>query len=79
MFPTAAPMILAFHSVQARTHQPDDAFVATWVFVAAYLLVWALSGIAAYAEVLAAAAVQPALVPATAAEIGGLILMVSGI
>ena len=72
-------MILAFHSVQARTHQPDDAFVATWVFVAAYLLVWALSGIAAYAGVLAAAAVQPALVPATAAEIGGLILMVSGI
>ena len=75
MLPTAAPMVLAFHSVHARNHQPDDAFRATWVFVAAYLLVWALSGIAAYAGVLAAAAAQPML----AAEVSGLILMVAGI
>jgi len=75
MLPTAAPMVLAFHSVHARNHQPDDAFRATWVFVAAYLLVWALSGIAAYAGVLAAAAAQPML----AAEVNGLILMVAGI
>jgi predicted metal-binding membrane protein len=47
--------------------------------VAAYLLVWAFSGIAAYAGVLVAAAVRPALSPATADEIGGLILMVAGI
>jgi len=75
MLPTAAPMILAFHSVRARNHQPDDAFVSTWVFMAAYLLVWALSGIAAYAGALAAAAVHPAL----ADEVSGLILMVAGI
>jgi len=75
MLPTAAPMILAFHSVRGRNHQPDDAFVATWVFMAAYLLVWALSGIAAYAGALAAAAVHPAL----ADEVSGLILMVAGI
>ena len=75
MLPTAAPMVLAFHTVQARTHQPDDAFVSTWVFVAAYMLVWALSGIAAYAGVLAAAAAQPML----ATEVSGLILMVAGI
>jgi predicted metal-binding membrane protein len=75
MLPTAAPMILAFHSVQARNHQPDDAFRATWVFMAAYLLVWALSGIAAYTGALAAAAVHPAL----ADEVSGLILMVAGI
>ena len=75
MLPTAAPMILAFHSVHARNHQPDDAFVATWVFMAAYLLVWALSGIAAYAGALAAAALHPAL----ADEVSGLILMVAGI
>jgi len=79
MFPTVLPMVLAFHGVQARTHQPDDSFVATWVFVAAYLLVWALSGIAAFAGVFAAAAAQPALGPALAAEVGGLILMVAGI
>ena len=75
MLPTAAPMILTFHSVRARNHQPDDAFVATWVFMAAYLLVWALSGIAAYAGALAAAAVHPVL----ADEVSGLILMVAGI
>ena len=75
MLPTAAPMILAFHSVHARNHQPDGAFVSTWVFMAAYLLVWALSGIAAYAGALAAAAVHSAL----ADEVSGLILMVAGI
>ena len=42
-------------------------------------MVWVFSGIAAYAGVLAAAAAQPALGPATAEEIGGLILMVAGI
>src|SRR3974390_1686394 len=71
MFPTAAPMILAFHSAQGKRH-PDDAFVSTWAFVMAYFLVWAFSGIAAYAGVLAAAAVRPGLSPAAAEDIGGL-------
>ena len=77
MLPTAAPMVLAFHEAEAKDNeqQLDVAFVSTWVFVAAYLLVWALSGIAAYAGVLAAAAVRPAL----ADEVSGLILMVAGI
>ena len=57
MLPTAAPIILAFHSAQGKRH-PDDAFVSTWAFVMAYFLVWAVSGIAAYAGVLAAAAVK---------------------
>ena len=54
MFPTATPMILTFHNVRAVKYQLGDAFVSTWVFVGAYLLVWALAGIAAYAGVLAA-------------------------
>jgi predicted metal-binding membrane protein len=53
MSPTAAPMILSFHSAQGKRH-PDDAFVSTWAFVIAYFLVWAVSGIAAYTGVLAA-------------------------
>ena len=66
MFPTAAPMILTFHNVQAVKYQLADAFVSTWVFVGAYLLVWALAGIAAYAGVLVAetAAARAALTPA---------------
>jgi predicted metal-binding membrane protein len=34
MFPTAAPMILTFHKVQAGKRQRGYAFVSTWVFVA---------------------------------------------
>jgi len=79
MLPAAAPMILAFHNAQTAKRHPGVAFDSTWAFVAAYLLVWAVSGIAAYAGVLAAAAAQPALGPALAAEVGGLILMVAGI
>jgi predicted metal-binding membrane protein len=81
MFPTAMPMILTFHNVQAVKYRLDDAFVSTWVFVGAYLLVWALAGIAAYAGLLAAeaAAVHAALTPAAEAQVGGVILMIAGL
>jgi predicted metal-binding membrane protein len=81
MFPTAAPMILTFHTVQAGKRQRGDAFVSTWVFVAAYILVWTLAGIAAYAGALAgeAIAARAALSPATAARIGGAVLLAAGI
>jgi predicted metal-binding membrane protein len=81
MFPTAAPMILTFHKVQAGKRQRGDGFVSTWVFVAAYILVWTLAGIAAYAGALAAEAiaVRAALSPATAARIGGAVVILAGI
>lgn len=81
MFPTAAPMILAFHEVQAGKRQRGEAFVATWVFVAAYLLVWTLSGVAAFAGAVAAEtiAARLALSPAAAARIGGMLLIAAGL
>jgi predicted metal-binding membrane protein len=81
MFPTAAPMILTFHKVQANKRQRGEAFVATWVFVAAYLLVWTLAGVAAYAGALAAEALaaRTALSPAAAARIGGVIVVLAGV
>jgi predicted metal-binding membrane protein len=81
MFPAAAPMILTFHRVQAGKRQRGQAFVSTWVFVAAYMLVWTLAGVAAYAGALAAEAVATwaALSPATAARIGGLVVVVAGL
>jgi predicted metal-binding membrane protein len=81
MFPTAAPMILTFHNVQADRRERGEAFVATWVFVAAYLLVWVLSGIVAYAGAVAAEAVaaRAALSAEVAARIGGLVLMAAGL
>src|SRR6266702_3492047 len=48
MLATAAPMILTFHKVQLGKRQRGEAFVSTWIFVAAYLLVWGLSGVTAY-------------------------------
>jgi predicted metal-binding membrane protein len=81
MFPTAAPMILTFHKVQASKRLRGEAFVATWVFVAAYMLVWTLSGGAAYvgALVAEAAAARAMLSPAAAARIGGAVLIVAGL
>jgi predicted metal-binding membrane protein len=81
MFPTAAPMILTFHKVQAGKRERGDAFVSTWMFVAAYILVWALAGVAAYAGALAAEAVaaRAALSSTTAARIGGAVIILAGI
>jgi predicted metal-binding membrane protein len=81
MFPTAAPMILTFHRVQAGKRQRGEAFVSTWIFVAAYLLVWSLSGIAAYAGAFAAEAVaaRTALSPITAARVGGAMFVAAGL
>ena len=66
-------MILTFHQVQAGQRRRGEAFVATWVFVAGYMLVWTLAGVAAYAGALAAEAVAArAVLPAAgAARIGG--------
>src|SRR5262249_57286963 len=74
-------MLRASHRVQAANRQPREAFVSTWVFVAAYLLVWAFAGLAAYIGMQAAkaAAVRLALPPATAAQVGGAIIVVAGI
>ncbi len=81
MFPTAAPMILTFHKVQAGKRERGEAFVSTWIFVASYLLVWALSGFVAYVGALGAEAfaAHAALSPATAARIGGIVLVAAGI
>src|SRR5215831_16477785 len=81
MFPSAVPMILTFHHVQAAKHQRDEAFVLTWVFVGAYILVWTLAGAAAFAVALVteAIAAQVALSSAAAARSGGAILVAAGI
>jgi predicted metal-binding membrane protein len=81
MFPTAAPMFVTFHKVQVSKRQRGEAFVATWVFVAAYMLVWTLSGVAAYAGALTtdATAARAALSPTTAAQVGGAVLVAAGV
>jgi predicted metal-binding membrane protein len=78
MFPTAAPMVLAFHRVQASKYQLTHAFIATWVFVATYLLVWAFAGFVVFGGVLVAEA-RVVRTSAGTAQLGGLIILAAGI
>lgn len=48
MFPAAAPMVLLFARFQAERRRTGRAFVPTWVFVGAYMLVWLIAGVAGY-------------------------------
>jgi predicted metal-binding membrane protein len=81
MFPTAAPMILAFHQVEVSKRQSDDAFASAWAFVTAYLLVWTLAGVAAYAVVasIQIPAIRNAFGPTSVAQFSGAILIAAGI
>jgi predicted metal-binding membrane protein len=49
MFPTTAPMILTFARVQAGKRHRRQVFVPTWIFVAAYLVVWIAFGAISFA------------------------------
>ena len=79
MFPTTAPMFLAFHKEQAAKRKPDDAFVAAWVFVVGYLLMWVIAGAVAYFGELVAVAVHSILGPVSAGQFGGAILILAGL
>jgi predicted metal-binding membrane protein len=80
MFPTAAPMILTFHQVQAGRQGRGETFVSSWVFVAGYMLVWGVMGAIAFAGAAGAQmlAGRVGLSTATAARIGGALLMIAG-
>ena len=80
MFPTAAPMILTFHQVQAGKRGRGETFVSSWVFVAGYMLVWGVMGVIAFAGAAGAEmlAGRVGLSTAAAARIGGALLMIAG-
>lgn len=81
MFPATAPMILTFHRIQNARRERREAVVSTWIFVAAYMLIWTLAGAAAFALALAAeaVAVRTALPSAASARIGGAIVVMAGL
>jgi predicted metal-binding membrane protein len=81
MFPTAAPMILTFNAIQAGKRARNQDWTPTWVFVAAYLLVWTLFGVLAYlvAIGLQRLADQSMWLMDNAARIGGAVLIVAGL
>jgi predicted metal-binding membrane protein len=81
MFPTAAPMILAFARVQAGKEQRGQAFVPTWLFVAAYLALWSVAGVVAYlgAEVAQRLADESMWLMDNGARIGGGVIVLAGV
>lgn len=81
MFPTAAPMILTFHRVQAGKQQRGQSFVSTWVFVTAYLVVWTLFGALAYVGAIASQMLLKSfpLSMDNIARVGGFVLVFAGL
>ncbi|HET9477105.1 MAG TPA: DUF2182 domain-containing protein [Dehalococcoidia bacterium] len=81
MFPTAAPMVLMFARIHNTRKARGQNFVPTWVFTSAYLLVWSLTGIAAYALAVVgdALAGESAWVMDNAPRFGGGLLIVAGL
>jgi predicted metal-binding membrane protein len=60
MLPSALPMVLMFDSVSVERQRAGRPFVPTWVFVAGYLGVWTVYGVAAYAVYRTLAGLDPA-------------------
>ena len=81
MFPATASMALTFHRLRDVTRPFENAFVSTWVFVSAYLLVWAIAGLAAYAALLTAryAFTRVTLSTTVTSQLGGASIVVAGI
>ena len=81
MFPSAAPMVLMFSAIAAGQRQRGQRFVPTWVFVAGYLIVWTLAGVAAYLAALGLDALAAHSMPlmASAGRIGGGLLVIAGL
>jgi predicted metal-binding membrane protein len=81
MFPTAAPMILMFNRVAAGKRGRGQAFAPTWVFVAAYLVVWTAFGVVAYLLAVGAERLAGRSMWLTehAARIGGAVLVAAGL
>lgn len=81
MFPAAAPMILTFSTIQAGKRERGQTWIPTWVFVAAYIVVWTAFGILAYAVAVGAQrlAEESMWLMEHAARIGGGVLIAAGI
>ncbi len=81
MFPTAAPMILMFNRIHNQRRERGQSFVPTWVFVSSYMVVWSLSGVAAYSAAVLGddLAGRSMWVMDNAARIGGGVLVLAGL
>jgi predicted metal-binding membrane protein len=81
MFPTATPMILVFHRIQASRRKRSQQYIPTSIFVASYLLVWSMFGAVAFfaASMVGELAHRVPFVDEQAARIGGFVLIAAGL
>jgi predicted metal-binding membrane protein len=81
MFPSAAPMVLMYNAIARGKRQRGQAYTPTWIFVAGYMIVWALAGVVAYLAALGVDALATRFMPLidNAARIGGALLIVAGL
>src|SRR5215211_8898884 len=77
IFPTAAPMILVFHRIQANRRQRGQRFIRTSMFVGSYLLVWTMFGAVAFfaASMAGELTHHVPFLDQQAARIGGVVLI----
>jgi predicted metal-binding membrane protein len=81
MFPTAAPMVIAFSRVQAGRRQRQEGFIPTWLFVLSYIALWSATAIVAYSAALLGdrLAEESMWVMDNAARIGGVVIVLAGL
>ena len=81
MFTATAPMILMFSDIYAGKRRREQPYGTTWIFVSAYLLVWASSGVLAYFLAIGAErlAGQSMWLMENATRIAGAILVIAGL
>jgi predicted metal-binding membrane protein len=81
MFPSASPMILMFDRVQRHRSERGRPVVATWIFAAAYILVWVATGVVAYgiAVGIDALAGDSLWLSENGARIGGALIVAAGV
>ena len=81
MFPTAAPMILAYAKVQAARQERGQVFVPTWFFVLAYIALWSATGFIAYGAAAGGDELASRIdwLASNGGRIGGVLLIVAGL
>lgn len=81
MYPTAAPMIMAFARIHSDRRERGQPFVSTWVFAGSYMLLWSATGLLAYAAAVGgdALADKSEWVMDNAGRLGGGLLIAAGI
>lgn len=81
MYPTAAPMIMAFARIHNDRRRREQAFVPTWAFAGAYIVLWSATGVVAYGLALAGDEIadQWSWLGDNAARLGGGLLIAAGV